>query len=320
MPRGDNQPHARCPDNEFIELFEKHGPQETARRLKQSVRRIFGRRETLERRLGRQITPPPHFNNTRHRIDHPGRLHMEIQTGTVLIGSDAHYWPGEASTAHRAFVKFCKELKPCLVINNGDAFDGSSISRHAPIGWEKRPSVIQELEACQERLGEIESAVGKARKIWNLGNHDARFETRLATVAPDYAKVNGVHLKDHFPYWEAAWSCFINDDVVVKHRFKNGIHATHNNAMWSGKTMVTGHLHSLKCTPLTDYNGTRYGVDTGTMTEPGGPQFEYLEDNPVNWRSGFVVLTFHKGKMLMPSLCQFVEAGKVEFERKIYEV
>jgi hypothetical protein len=95
-------------------------------------------------------------------------------------------------------------------------------------------------------LSEIEKVAPKARRIWTLGNHDSRFETRLATVAPEYANVHGVHLKDNFPLWEPCWATFINSDVVVKHRFKSGLHAPHNNTMWAGRTIVTGHLHSQK--------------------------------------------------------------------------
>jgi hypothetical protein len=109
--------------------------------------------------------------------------------------------------------------------------------------------------------------------------------------------------------------------VVVKHRWKGGIHATHGNTSMSGKTMVTGHLHSLKVTPYSDYNGTRYGVDTGTLAEPDGPQFiNYLEDGPTNWRSGFAILTFHEGKLLWPELVHKWDEGKIEFRGKVYDV
>ena len=258
----------------------------------------------------------------------PHRIYMDIDDGVALVGSDAHYWPGIVSTAHRAFVKACSDIPNVrLVCMNGDVFDGASVSRHAPIGWESRPSVVQELEACQERLGEVEAAIskqpGKVRKAWNLGNHDARFETRLATVAPEYAKVHGVHLKDHFPNWETAWSTWINDDVVIKHRYKGGIHATHNNTVNAGKSIVTGHLHSLKVTPFSDYNGPRWGVDTGTLAQVGGPQFiDYLEDGPTNWRAGFSVLTFHKGRLLWPEVVHVIdeEAGLVSFHGMVWHV
>jgi hypothetical protein len=312
-------PAAKSDDKSFIELFQKYGAKETAQRTGATERNVYGRRDRLERRLGIRIKPPG--RKIRPTRDVPHRAQLTVKDGVVLIGSDAHYWPGEASTAHRAFVKFCKLQKPVAVIMNGDAFDGASISRHPPIGWENQPTVQQEIEAVQDRLGEIEKAAFKARKIWPLGNHDSRFETRLATVAPEYAKVHGVHLSDHLPNWEPCWACWINDDVVVKHRFKGGIHATHNATLWAGKTIITGHLHSLKVTPFNDYNGIRWGVDTGTLADPNGPQFlDYSEDSPKNHRSGFIVLTFNRGRLMWPEVVHVVDDTHIEFRGELIEV
>lgn len=309
-------------DEDFLREIERLGPAAMGRKHGISVRGIFGRRANLEKQLGRQIVvpEPEGGHTTRVGAAHPGRLDTRIGTGVALIGSDCHYWNTAPSTAHRAFVKFCKDLAPKVVVLNGDVLDGASISRHPPINWEERPSLIQEIEACQERTGEIERAAGKAEKYWSLGNHDGRFETRLATVAPEYARIHGVHLKDHFNFWEPCWSIWINDVVVVKHRFKGGIHATHNNTLWAGKSTVTGHLHSLKVTPLTDYNGTRFGVDSGTMADPWGPQFEYMEDNPRNWRAGFIVLTFRDGRLMWPEVCHVIGEDAVEFRGEIVKV
>src|SRR5688572_12708378 len=300
-------------DKAFIQLFESIGPRALAREVGYAtVRPVFERRATLERLLKIKIHAP---KDTKALIrgpssgENPARLSLKVTDGEVLIGSDSHYVPGPVSTAHRAFVHFCKTRKQKLraVIKNGDELDGSTISRHAPIGWEKRPTLIDEIETVKERLGEIEKVIGGACPLyWPLGNHDARFSTRLAHVAPEYARIHGVQLKDHFPFWKPCWSLFINDDVVVKHRLRGGMHATRNNALNSGKTMITGHLHSLKVTPLTDYNGTRWGVDCGTMMEPGvrepwGDQaVNYTEDNPLDWRAGFVLLTFRNGELLWP--------------------
>jgi len=296
-------------------MFEKHGAKKMARMTGQKVRGIFGRRERLERKLRRQIKTGRENNfKTRDGIEHSARIPLEIKDGYVLIGSDAHYWPGIITTAHRAFVKFAQELRPKAIIMNGDVLDGASISRHPPIGWENRPSLEDEMDACKERLKEIQQAAPAAERIWTLGNHDGRFETRLATVAPEYAKIHGVHLKDHFPQWRACWSCWINDSVVIKHRWKGGDHATWNNTIRAGKTLITGHLHKLEVRPYSDYNGTRYGVDTGTLAEPGGPQFlDYCEDNPVNWRSGFIVLRFVGGKMLRPQEVQVIGPDQVDY-------
>jgi hypothetical protein len=262
------------------------------------------------------------------RMRHPetiakvkGRKEVELRDGVVLVASDFHYWPGKPSTAHRGLIKFCKKLKPALVIANGDILDGCAISRHPPIGWNKLPSVKEELEVCQERLGEIVKAAPKARRLWPLGNHDARFETRLAQVAPEFADVHGISLSDHFPEWEPCWSVHINDNTIVKHRYKGGVHAPMSNIVASGRSMITGHLHSQKVSPYTDYNGTRYGVDTGCIADPLHDAFtDYTEDNSKDWRSGFAVLTYRNGLLLYPELVTVWDANHVQFRGEIIEV
>lgn len=315
---------AACSDDEFIRLFEELGGAGTSRRLGIDLANVFKRRARLEAKIGRQITAPDCGNGsaTRHNVEHPQRACLVVDTGIVLVGSDAHIWPGPLSTAFRGLIKFCKDMKPRAVILNGDVCDFATNSRHPPIGWEKQPSVQQEIEAAQDALHKLELAVPRgAERAWTLGNHDARFETRLATVAPEYAKVHGVHLRDHFPNWRAAWSCWINDDLVVKHRFKGGMHATQNNTLWAGKSMATGHLHSARVSPITDYNGTRFGVDTGCLADPDGPQFvDYTEDNPKNWRQAFGVFTFYKGRLLQPELALVHDANHIDFRGSLIKV
>lgn len=303
----------------------EHGGAETARRIGSSYRAVQTRRVSLEKKYQRQI-PAPAYNNNNTRFateQKPQRVNLTVRDGVVLVGGDGHYWPGPATTAHRAFVKFCKDLKPAAVIMNGDAFDGASISRHPPIGWEKHPTVVEELEAVQTRLSEIEKAAFKARKVWPLGNHDARFETRLATVAPEYARINGFHLKDHLPAWGSCWAAWINEGhakipTVVKHRYKGGVHAAHNNTLAAGTHIITNHLHSGKVTPFTDYNGTRYGADTGCLADPDGAQFvDYSEDNPRSHRSGFAVLTFLDHELMLPELALVWSRDHVQFRGQL---
>jgi metallophosphoesterase superfamily enzyme len=251
-----------------------------------------------------------------------GRKVATLKDGIVLVASDMHYWPGEPSVAHKAFVKFCKKLKPNIVVMNGDVLDACSISRHPPIGWNKLPSVKDELQVCQERLDEVARNVTKNTQLfWPLGNHDARFETRLAQVAPEFKDVHGISLADHFPAWTGCWSLHINENTVVKHRYKGGVHAPHGNTVSAGRSIITGHLHSQKVTPFTDYNGTRYGVDTGCLADPRHDAFaDYTEDNPKDWRSGFCVLTFHNGCLLYPELVSVFDANHVQFRGALHEV
>lgn len=314
-----------CTDAEFIALWRANGsPTLVSQILKVSSRATLSRRRDIETRYGielpttRDLRTDSDIAHNPPRIlirKHEGRIDLSIKDGVVVVFSDAHYWPDMRTTAHRALLAMLRQLKPATVICNGDAFDGGAISRFPRIGWDRKPTVLDELNCCQAMLTEIVSACGAADKIWNLGNHDARYETKLAAMAPEFEGINGFHLKDHFPEWRPAWTTWINDDVLITHRHRNGVHATHTNVQANHCSTVTGHLHSLKVTPYTDGRGvTKYGVDTGTLADPMGPQFvDYMEGRQGNWRSGFAVLTFRDGQMLMPELVQKYDEDTVQF-------
>jgi hypothetical protein len=310
----------KATDEQLLEaLTTTRSPVKLARMFDMSERAVIGR----IRKLG---IPPLSYAErgdapkTPLRIAH-GRIDMKVSDGVVVVFSDAHYFPGVISTAHRALLKLIEQLKPVAVCANGDVFDGAGISRHPRIGWDSKPGVMDELKAVKARMDEIEAVSKGAQLIWQLGNHCARFETYLAANAPQFEGVKGFTLKDHFPFWRPCWGLWVNDDVVIKHRMRGGIHATHNNTVNAGVTMVTGHLHSLKVTPFSDYRGTRFGVDTGTLADPYGPQFsDYTELGPTNWRSGFAVLTFRDGKLMWPELVHVLEEGVAEFRGEFLHV
>jgi len=314
--------HAVTTDKEFIEVWQRlKSAKKVSEELGVDLRNTHRRRKRLEELHGVSLETSKQGPLIKVP-NNPARKMLGIENGTVIVFSDAHFWPGIHTTAYKGLLFLIRELQPKALIANGDIFDGASISRYPPHGWSKTPSVIEELKACEIAMGEIEDTAKKVRHnislIWTLGNHDARFENRLAANAPQYEFVKGFSLKDHFPAWHPCWSCWPTEQVSVK---KGGIHATHNNTVNAGVSIVTGHLHSLKVTPFSDYNGNRFGVDTGTLAEPNGPQFaDYLEDSPTNWRSGFSVLTFHNGRLMWPELAHKWAEGQIEFRGKIYDV
>lgn len=234
---------------------------------------------------------------------------FEVIDGHVIVFSDAHFWPGQPkSIAHEALLKVIADLKPRVVVANGDIFDGARVTRHDKLGWSELPSVKQELEICDEYLHEIYLTADPKRCafFWNVGNHDMRFDRLLASNASEYEGVVD-RLEDKFHNWDFAWSLAINGNVMVKHRYANGVHAAYNNTLKSGWSIVTGHLHRLIVTPWADYNGRRWGIDTGTLSDPLGPQFDYAENNPSPHTSGFAVLTFKDGRLLPPELCEVID-------------
>lgn len=325
FPRGMTHPNSKTGDQEaFLREFTKLGASAMAKKYGVLERSIYRRREKLERSRNMIVAAPTRGGHVQELDQHPAAINLHVRDGIVIVGSDAHFWPGIHSTAFRAFVKFCQDLNPVAVVMNGDAYDGARVSRWPDGSWQDaahKPSVIQELTATKDALSEIEKAAPKARRIWTMGNHDSRFEMRLLQQAPEYAEVEGVKLKDHFPAWEPCWATLVNKDVVIKHRFKGGKYAPANNTMNAGRTIVTGHLHSLKVMPHSDYNGTRWGVDCGTLADPYGPQFSnYTELNPLDWRSGFAVLTFKGGELLWPETVWVRKRDEIEFRGEVIRV
>lgn len=314
----------RIDEDTFISAWLRHKGHvpSIAKELGVSDRHCFKRRSTVEQKRG--IVLPsgsvrPDAAKAREYVEKIGhRITLTLKDGMAVIFGDAHYWPGDNSVAHQALVRFIKEHKPSIIVCNGDAFDGAAISRHPPTSWAKMPDVADELAYCQQMIGEIEQAAPpKAKLVWCMGNHDTRFSSRLAQTAPQYVRVHGTDLPDHFDAWNFSWSCQINDDVIVKHRWHNGVHATWNNALKSGFHIFTNHIHRLCVTPITDYKGRRYGVDCGTLSDfgPTAQKFTYGEDNPFNWGSGFAVATFRGGKLLPPELV-VVQDGVAWFRGK----
>jgi hypothetical protein len=308
-----------CSDEEFVRLFQTLGATGTAKAIKCTERSVYKRRANLAR--FEQIPAP-----SKNAAIVPGRLPLEIRNGTVLVGSDFHIWPGEPSTCLRAFKKFVDDIKPSAIILNGDVMDFPRISRH-PQNWESAPDPIEEIEAAQDHLNDIVQACKRgAHKIWTLGNHDARFELMIASAAPQYRGIRGVHLSDHFGAWQKAMSCFINEGVeggatMVKHRWKGGMNATRANTLNAGVSMVTGHLHSQNVRPFSDYRRhDRYGVDTGCVADKEHRAFTYTEDSALDWRSGLALLTYRDGILMPPELITKMDAKTVWFRGQLHKV
>jgi len=190
-----NMARAVVDEETFIGLVEKLGYAAAAREIGVNERGVYSRVARIEKRLGIRLFIPT-ARLERRSPNKDVRREVTVENGSVVIGSDAHYWwPHDISTAHAALVHVVKETQPSVVILNGDVIDGASISRHPPLGWGVQPTVVQELEAAQLRLKEIEEAAPKGTTLlWNMGNHDLRFERALLTHLEVFRGVKGMAL------------------------------------------------------------------------------------------------------------------------------
>lgn len=319
--------HETISDKQFIEAWKRlKSPTKVSQETGLSIRAVHSRRRSLEAIHKINLESEGATAKIRKSEMTPGntRRQIDVKDGIVVVFSDAHFWPDEETPAFKALVKFCELHKQKIkaVVCNGDAFDGAAISRFPSINWNKLPTIKEELQACIDSLEQIEKAVTKNTElIWTLGNHDARFEQYLINNAPQLDGIQGTALKDWFPFWKACYSFWVNDDTIIKHRFKGGRYAGYNNLMAAGNTnIVTGHTHVLCVSPVTNYQGDFYGVQTGTLADPYSQKFDYCEDNPKDWRQGFAVLTWSDGKLLMPELVQIWDDETYQFRGELHKI
>jgi len=323
--------NAKCTEEEFIRVWNIYkSTKEVSKHLNVDESNVRLRRRRIEKR--RSIILPTKDIYGRKAYDTmtvtPDRVEVKLTVGdgVILVAGDQHYRPGHIPVMHKALLALAKQMKPFAIVWNGDAVDLPSISRHPSIGWENYPTVHDELETVRDRSEEIIKASPNSKRAWNLGNHDNRFESRLAAVAPEYRGVDGIHLKDHIPGWTPAWFVTINEGepshTEIRHREKGGVHAGYNGTKEAGVNLVTGHDHRAEVVAYDDRRGRRYAVRHGmTADSPRDPSFvNYLEGRMVNWQSAIAILTYRDGVLLQPELALRFDDDSFQFRGQIIKV
>lgn len=310
----------KVPADEFIALLYEHGSAyKLAKVLGVSHTMVSLRRRNIEAAL--DIELPKGRPETWREQAHRKRITISLDDGLILSGSDLHAWPEIYGVAMAAFIDFNRRMKPQYVILNGDGLDGAQISRHSRLGWDKRPTPAEEIEALADYLDQLRAANPNAIYIRTRGNHDTRLETYLASNAPLVEGMKGSTLADHIPGWQECISVWVNDgECIFKHRGRhNGIHATFNEVRRLAANFVHGHLHRQKLVTHGTARGQVWGVDLGMLAPQFHPGFDYTEDSVEDSISGFGLFRFAGRKLLMPDLATVVDedGGKLKFGGRI---
>lgn len=322
----------KCTDEEFIKIWnEHHSTTAVAKVIGVDESNVRIRRRAIEKRYNIILALKDPFKRkafdqsmlvTSDRVE----VKFNLKNGVILVAGDQHYHPDQVPVMHRAIVYLAKKMKPFAIIWNGDTCDFPSISRHPSIGHEKYPTVKEELDTVCDRSDEIIKASPNSKRVWNLGNHDLRFESRLAAMTPEYKDVQGIHLKDHIHGWTPAWFVTINEGqqshTEIRHREKGGIHAGYTGVVSAGVNIITGHDHRAEVVAFDDRRGRRYAVRHGmTADSCRDPQFvNYLEGRKTNWQSGLAVLTYRDGTLLQPELALKFGENSFEFRGEVIDV
>jgi len=301
----------RISDEDFVAAWThcRFSPVTVSTFLEMPIREVYRRRASLAKSgVYLQSVPVsnggPKATEWQQAFAYRARQNRTIKDGWLCVWSDAHYWPGDAPVAHSALLLILKEFKPKLIIGNGDIFDGARVSRHEPMGWQKLPTVIEELDCVKLRLSEMRRASPKSETLRTIGNHCSRFDRRLATEVGEFEDVPGMRLSDHLKDWPDSYTVMINeeiDPVFVLHNIRGGMYAPANNVRAAGCTVITGHLHSQKSIPVTTLMQDMEGIDAGCLADVDHPAFAYAMDRPRDWRAGFVMMKFDAQGRRMPA-------------------
>lgn len=310
-------------DDEFVQAWHQANgsPENVARLLNVSARNVYSRRKRLAER-GVLLTSNPatpsaegaskNFTWTVAHEPWERRRLIPVPDGTVIIWSDAHFYPECQGPAYYALLTLIRELKPSVVINAGDALDGTQISKWEPTrGWHKPPPLAMQLDTMVKCMDEIREASGKARLAWCLGNHDARLSRYLSVRAPEVEDLPGTSLEDYCPDWPLSWTVQLNEDTIVRHRpISGGLHSTYQSPLRAGVHFCHGHLHQINIRRVPRYgiSGScfNYGIDCGSISCPTSDAFDYAEDG-IPHVSGFAILHFRHGKLVSPEVCEVID-------------
>tara|TARA_R110000796_G_scaffold69521_3_gene158486 strand:- start:2661 stop:3680 length:1020 start_codon:yes stop_codon:yes gene_type:complete len=260
---------------------------------------------------------------------------LDFKKKSVVVSfSDCHWWPNQGVTdAHKILLKVIKDIKPDAVGCRGDMMDGAALSRHPRAPYSELPStedeVVQTIEFMDEIAYEATKAKRKVDLDLNVGNHE-RIEVAaaqmygttedevLAGILASVGEKDKTAVELMLPDWNISTSTVINGIFMWKHKpHRSGINARHNSPLNAGISTGNGHTHRLGVTYVSDFNGTRHGVECGTLANPYSEQFNYCEDGFRNWQSGFVVQVFD-GDMC-ESIPVHVYKGRAMFNGKVYK-
>jgi hypothetical protein len=106
-------------DEEFIELWRTlKSAAAVSHRLDIQERAIHARRRRIEAKYGIKLEAKDHrtdlWKNRQTAHETAARHYLGIENGTIIVFSDAHFWPGIRTTAFKGLLWAIKELKPRL--------------------------------------------------------------------------------------------------------------------------------------------------------------------------------------------------------------
>lgn len=234
-------------------------------------------------------------------------IEIERKNSIIAVASDFHV-PYHDEKAVNAFLDYCKDVQPNIIVINGDLVDMYMLSRFAK-GEGRNP--MTEIEIARGILEAFRVNCPKAEIYYVIGNHEQRLEKTILTKAPELASL----IEDIFSIFKldeinvkGCGTLTINDNFVFKHGSllgnKSGLSAIKEmeNAYLSG---ATGHTHR-----LAKYIARKAGrkfvwLETGCLCSME-PEYMLFP----NWQQGFGMIELKHGKVKRAEVIE-IENGEI---------
>ena len=203
---------------------------------------------------------------------------------THLVWSDRHVTPGVDSTYHDWIAKLIIDLKPDVVVDNGDGADMASLCSYdrGTRSFQGR-TYVKDIEAANEANDRIWSRVKKQKKrlpfrVTTIGNHERRI-FRAQELSPEltdaisYKDLQLEHYYDLVVDYDGATPGSVEiDGVHYAHYFVSGVkglpiggeHPATTLVLKNAASSTVGHSHVLDFSRRVGVDGrTRLGLVTG---------------------------------------------------------
>lgn len=232
---------------------------------------------------------------------------LTLDTGLIVVGSDIHF-PYQDDKAVNAFIDFCTEHQPEVIVINGDVLDFYKLSRFSKDPAGKNPK--EEIEMCRDFFKTLKASCSKSQIYYTIGNHETRLEKYVLDYAPQVAclmdNVFQIIKTDELGIIGCA-SLLINNSIIFKHGnrlgSKSGLSAIKElEAHYlSG---ATGHTHRLAKFSTRKSGRRFFWFETGCLCtlDP-----EYMIDP--DWEQGFVTIYIQDHKVISSHIHEIVDGA-----------
>jgi predicted phosphodiesterase len=222
-------------------------------------------------------------------------------TKITMVMGDVHLPQHDPKSVDIA-IEWLNDHPVDTVILNGDIIDCYEISRFAQPG-SPGPGLAEELRQGRKFLGRVRAAAGRnAEIVFIEGNHEFRFRSYLANVAPAIVGLDhNITIEDqlHFEKYgityvpskgERWFSTYIEaaPNVLVGHFNKisiNAGYAVKGLLDKYGASIITGHGHCMGVSHRRHHKGNIHGYEGGCLCDLNPPYCE-----PSHWAQGFIVI------------------------------